>query len=68
MKPEEISKLSAYFKKVFANDMLEVKPRSNKDDSCELYKGDEFLGIIYQDEDDEGDYNLSMSILGFDLD
>lgn len=69
MKPEEIRKLDAYFKKVFANNMLEVRARPKKDDSCELYKADEFLGIIYRDEDEgELSYNFSMAILDIDLD
>ncbi len=69
MKPEEIKKLDAYFKKVFANNLLEVRARPKKDDSCELYKADEFLGIIYRDEDEgELSYNFSMAILDIDLD
>lgn len=68
MNPEEIKKLDAYFKKVFANPLLQVRARPKKDDSCELYKEDEFLGVIYRDEED-GDlsYNFSMAILDFDL-
>lgn len=66
MKPEEIRKLDAYFKKVFQNPRLQVKARPRKDDSCELYLDDEFLGLIYKDED-EGDYNFSMAILDIDL-
>ena len=68
MKPEEIKKLDAYFKRIFANQMLQVKARPRKDDSCELYLEDEFLGIIYRD-DDDGDmsYNFSMAILDIDL-
>ena len=63
---EEIGKLRAYFRRVFGNDLLEVRARPKKDDSCELYKADEFLGVIYKDEDD--DYNFSMAILDVDLD
>ena len=68
MKPEEIRKLDRYFKRVFGNPSLEVKARPRKDDSCELYIGDEFLGLIYKD-DDDGDqsYNFSMAILDVDL-
>ena len=66
VKPEEIRKLDAYFKKVFQNPRLQVKARPRKDDSCELYLGDEFLGLIYKDEE-EGDYNFSMAILDMDL-
>jgi hypothetical protein len=69
VKPEEIKKLDAYFKKVFGNTMLQVKARPKKDDSCELYKADEFLGVIYRDEDEgELSYNFSMAILDIDLD
>lgn len=66
MKPEEIRKLDAYFKRTFQNPNLQVKARPRKQDSCELYLGDEFLGLIYKDEE-EGDYNFSMAILDIDL-
>lgn len=66
LKPEEIRKLDAYFKRAFQNPKLQVKARPRKDDSCEVYLGDEFLGIVFKDED-EGDYNFSMAILDIDL-
>ncbi|RFC64835.1 MULTISPECIES: DUF3126 family protein [Mesorhizobium] len=66
MKPEEIRKLEAYFKRVFQNPHLQVKARPRKDDSAEVYMGDEFLGLVYKDEE-EGDYNFSMAILDIDL-
>ena len=69
MNPEEIKKLDAYFKKVFNNPSLAVRARPKKDDSCEVYKEDEFLGVIYRDEDEgELSYNFSMAILDIDLD
>ncbi|KXF77621.1 hypothetical protein ATN84_09705 [Paramesorhizobium deserti] len=68
MKPEELRKLDAYFKRTFKNPGLEVKARPRKDDSCELYLNDEFLGLIYKDEDEgELSYNFSMAILDIDL-
>lgn len=68
MKPEEIKKLDAYFKRTFDNQNLTVKARPRKDDSCEVYIDDEFLGIIYKDEDEgELSYNFSMAILDMDL-
>jgi len=68
LKPEEIRKLDAYFKRTFNNPTLEVKARPRKDDSCELYVGDEFLGIIFKDEEEgELSYNFSMAILDVDL-
>lgn len=66
MKPEEIRKLEAFFQKTFQNTSLQVKARPRKDDSAEVYVGDEFLGIVFKDEDD-GDYNFSMAILDIDL-
>jgi len=66
LKPDEIRKLDAYFKRVFQNPSLQVKARPRKDDSAEVYVGDEFLGIVFKDEDD-GDYNFSMAILDVDL-
>ena len=69
MNPKEIKKLDAYLKKVFNNPSLEVRARPKKDDSCEVYKEDEFLGVIYRDEDEgELSYNFSMAILDIDLD
>lgn len=68
MKPDEIRQLDAFFKRKFQNPHLEVKARPRKDDSCELYVGEEFLGIIFRDEDEgELSYNFSMAILDVDL-
>ncbi|WP_422370190.1 DUF3126 family protein [Hoeflea sp.] len=68
MKPDEIVKLEAYFKRIF-NDSMVIKARPRKDDSAEVYRGDEFLGIVFRD-DEDGDlsYNFSMAILDVDLD
>ncbi|MBV2143814.1 DUF3126 family protein [Falsochrobactrum sp. TDYN1] len=68
MKPEELKKLDAYFKRTFNNPSLQVKARPRKNDSAELYLGDEFLGLVYKDEDEgELSYNFSMAILDVDL-
>jgi hypothetical protein len=66
LKPEEIRKLTAYFKRVFQNPNIDVKARPRKEDSAEVYVGDEFIGLVYKDEE-EGDYNFSMAILDVDL-
>lgn len=67
--PDEIKKLDAYFKSVFGNSELAVRARPKKTDSCEVYKGEEFLGVIYLDEDEgERSFSFSMAILDIDLD
>ena len=45
-----------------------IKARPRKDESAEVYLGDEFLGVVFRDEED-GDlsYNFSMAILDIDL-
>lgn len=67
MKPDEIKKLDAYFKRTL-NPEMAVKARPRKNDSAEVYIGDEFLGVIFRD-DEDGDlsYNFSMAILAEDL-
>ncbi len=68
LKPDELKKLDAYFKRTFMNQALQVKARPRKDDSCELYLGEEFLGVIDRIEDEgEVSYNLAMAILDIDL-
>lgn len=67
MKPEEIKKLEAYFKRTF-NQGIVIKARPKKDESAEVYLGDEFLGVIFRDEEDgELSYSFSMAILDIDL-
>ncbi len=68
VKPEELKKLDAYFKKTFNNQSIQVKARPRKDDSAEVFLGEDFLGLVYRD-DEDGDlsYNFSMAILDVDL-
>nr|WP_262913524.1 DUF3126 family protein [Rhizobium halophilum] len=67
VKPEEIKKLDGYFKRMF-NPQMTVKARPRKNDSAEVYLGEEFLGVVYvDDEDGDRSYNFSMAILDVDL-
>jgi hypothetical protein len=67
LKPDELKKLDAYLKRTL-NPNIVVKARPRKNDSAEVYVGEEFLGVIYRD-DEDGDlsYNFSMAILDVDL-
>jgi hypothetical protein len=68
VKIEELKKLEAYFRRLFGNDAISVKARPRKDDSAEVFIGEEFVGVIYRDdEDDDLSYNFSMAILEMDL-
>jgi hypothetical protein len=64
----EIKKLDAYMKKLFANPRIRVVARPKKDDSAEVYIGEEFIGVVFvDDEDGDHSYNFNMSILDTDL-
>ena len=66
---QEIRKLEAYMRRLFGNPKLRVVPRPKKDDSAEVYLGEEFIGVMFvDDEDDDRSYNFQMAILATDLD
>jgi hypothetical protein len=66
---QETRKLDAYLKRLFNNPRIRVVPRPKKDDSAEVYIGEEFIGVLFvDDEDDDRSYNFQMAILGTDLD
>lgn len=68
LKPTEIAKLEAYLQKTFKLPAIQVKARPQKDDSAEVYIGEEFIGVIFRDDEDEDlSYNFQMAILEFDL-
>ncbi len=64
----EIKSLEAYLKKMFDLDAIEVRKRQKKQDSVEVFVKEEFVGIIYKDdEDNEVTYQFQMAILADDL-
>jgi hypothetical protein len=65
---QEIRKLEDYLKKLFGNARMRVVPRPKKEDSAEVYIGEEFIGVLFvDDEDEDRSYNFQMAILGTDL-
>ena len=69
MDVQEIRKLENYMRGLFGNTKLRVVPCPKKDDSAEVYVGEEFIGVLFvDDEDDERSYNFQMAILATDLD
>jgi hypothetical protein len=66
---QEVRKLDTYLKRLFNNARIRVVPRPKKEDSAEVYIGEEFIGVLFvDDDDDERSYNFQMAILGTDLD
>lgn len=69
MNVQEVRKLDSYLKRLFGNQRIRVVPRPKKDDSAEVYIGEEFVGVLFvDDEDDERSYQFQMAILDTDLD
>ena len=68
MDVQEIRKVESYLRKLFGNGQIRIVPRPRKDDSAEVYIGEEFVGVLtVDDEDDDRSYNFNMAILGLDL-
>ena len=68
MSREELQKLQKFFHRRFNMSTIEVRARPQKDDSAEIYIGDEFIGVLFRDDEDgELSYNFSMAILEYDL-
>ncbi len=67
MTENEIRRLQSYLRTTFDNDRLKLV-RGRKDDSVEVFLGDEFIGLVYRDEDEgEVSYAFQMAILEMDL-
>ena len=69
MNHPEIIKLQKFLQQKFNNRAIDVRPRNKQNNSVEVYIGDEFLGLIFlDDEDGDRSYNFNMAILDVDLD
>jgi hypothetical protein len=63
----EIWRLEKYLRRLFRLDTITLVQRS-KDDSVEVNIGDEFIGVVFKDEEDgEVSYAFNMAILEMDL-
>ncbi len=64
----EIRKVEGYLRRLFENQKIRVVPRPKKQDSAEIYIGEEFIGVLFvDDEDEDKSYNFEMAILETDL-
>ena len=64
----EIKQLQEYLNSKFEINKFIAKKRKSIEDSCEIFIDDEFIGLVYI-EDDEGEvsYQFHMTILKEDL-
>lgn len=68
MTKAEILRVQSYLRRKFEMDSITLHQRSNKDDSVEVTIGDEFIGVVFRDEEDgEVSYDFHMAIIEADL-
>jgi hypothetical protein len=64
----ELDRVQSYLRKLFQNQTFRIVARPRKDDSAEVYLGEEFIGVVFRDDEDgELSYNFQMAILETDL-
>ena len=68
MNKPEMTKVESYLRRTFANSSIRVVARPKKTDSAEVYIGEEFIGVLFvDDEDGDRSFNFTMAILDTDL-
>ena len=68
MDKRELEQVQAYLRRTFGNQAFRVVARPKKMESAEVYLGDEFIGVLFRDDEDgELSYNFQMAILAEDL-
>jgi hypothetical protein len=64
----ELDRVTNYLRRLFGNPNIRVMPRPKKEDSAEVYIGEEFIAVLFvDDEDGDRSYNFQMAILADDL-
>ena len=67
MDEKMIRKLEGHLRGTFANARITLVPRPRQKDSAEVYVGEEFVGVVFEDEDEAGSFMFEMAILSEDL-
>lgn len=64
----EVLRIQKYLNNMFNSSNFTLKKSQAGDDSMEVHLGEEFIGVIYRDEDEgEVSYAFNMAILEMDL-
>ena len=59
-----MAKVERYLRQTFANHSIRIVARPKKSDSAEVYIGEEFVGVLFvDDEDGDRSFNFTMAIL-----
>jgi len=68
METAEIARVQDYLRNSLSNNRIVIKPPVKPDAPVEVYIAEEFVGVLYKDEDEgEVSYSFMMSILEIDL-
>ena len=68
MTKAEILRVQTYLREKFGTPNLSIKSMANRADAAEVTIGDEFIGVLYRDDEDgEVSYDFNMAILEMDL-
>lgn len=68
MTPLEIARVQKYLRQAFDNNRINLKRHNRDKESVEVLLEDEFIGVIYKDEEEgEVSYAFNMAILEMDL-
>jgi hypothetical protein len=67
VKDTDTKNVESHLRRTFGNTAITLKPRPKQKDSAEVYIGEEFIGVVYEDEDEEGSFLFEMAILSEDL-
>ncbi len=67
MDDKDAKRIEAHLRRTFGSSTLVLKGRPKQKDSYEVYAGEEFIGVVYQDEDEDGSFMFEMAILAEDL-
>jgi hypothetical protein len=64
----DLKRVEAHLKRTFGNPHVALIARPKQKDSAEVELKGEFIGVVYEDEDEAGSFLFEMAILAEDLD
>ena len=67
MDDKDAKRIESHLRRTFGNTAIVLKGRPKQKDSAEVYVGEEFVGVVFEDEDGDGSFMFEMAILSEDL-